>query len=441
MKHRSSSITHRLRPRNLWRSILGYLPEARRDDIARSMIQLPPLQASSRLTFKLAQTRSELEGAFRVLHDAYVQNGFAQPHPSGLRVTPYHGLPSTSTLICLDGETVVGTVSIVRDGALGLPMEKVIDITAHRSSERRIAEISSLAIHRNYRESHGSVLWPLLKYLVSYCVDYFGIDTMLIVVNPAHFSYYRAIWNFAELPGSRINSYGFANGAPAVAGAMDLRSLYRFLAIHYGRRDPARNLFTYQFETPVASFVFPERRAGEISDPVMTPELLKYFFVERTQLLSTLAPEDRERLASAYSHAPAYQAVLPLPSLSVTKGTSLLKREERFDVRLRGRLDLAQQSPVEASVHDVSISGLKAGLSATVPDGTPGTLWLALDEFSVAELQVITRWSREDRTYGLEVVKSDRVFLDYLAYLDRRSRADGQGILNGQPAAAYRNAG
>ena len=79
------------------------------------------------LTFCVALTKEDLEGAFRILHDSYVESGFMQPVESGMRINKYFALPSTTTLVAKWQGKVVGTVSIVRKTGLGLPMEKNFD--------------------------------------------------------------------------------------------------------------------------------------------------------------------------------------------------------------------------------------------------------------------------------------------------------------------------
>ena len=71
---------------------------------------------------KAADGRDELYGAFQLVYDAYLRSGLTKPNAYGLRVTPYHLLPTTEVFVALDRRKVICTVSLVRDGELGLPM-------------------------------------------------------------------------------------------------------------------------------------------------------------------------------------------------------------------------------------------------------------------------------------------------------------------------------
>ena len=79
------------------RKVFSFFPRAFRFAVYRSFVDCDP-KPDSRLVLKIAETREELEGCFILLHDAYVSSGFMQPHPSGMRVTIYHALPTTTTL-------------------------------------------------------------------------------------------------------------------------------------------------------------------------------------------------------------------------------------------------------------------------------------------------------------------------------------------------------
>lgn len=49
--------------------------------------------------FELARSRQELERAYILTHEEYVRLGYMSPHPSGMRVSIYHALPTTRTFV------------------------------------------------------------------------------------------------------------------------------------------------------------------------------------------------------------------------------------------------------------------------------------------------------------------------------------------------------
>ena len=94
------------------RKLFSMLPQKRRHEVYRSFVdcKIP----NERLVLKIAESREELEACFKLLHDAYVSSGFMTPDPSGMRVTIYHALPTTTTLCAKIGDQVVGTLSLIR---------------------------------------------------------------------------------------------------------------------------------------------------------------------------------------------------------------------------------------------------------------------------------------------------------------------------------------
>lgn len=73
-----------------------YFPE-RRSGVRIKLSAL--FDPAVRVDFKYAETREELEEAYRITHDAYVESGYMNPNPSGIRVSLFNALPHTLTII------------------------------------------------------------------------------------------------------------------------------------------------------------------------------------------------------------------------------------------------------------------------------------------------------------------------------------------------------
>lgn len=157
-------------------------PGAVRRPLIRRIVEFPTT-IDPTLRFKVAETQDELDQAYSLLHDAYLSENLMTSHPSGMRITKYHALPSTSTLIVKEGQTVIGTVSLVRQSAFGMPLEAIFNLNLLPPGSRP-AEVSSLAIKNGLRHQRGRILFPLLKFLYHYSTEYFGVTHFLIAVNP-----------------------------------------------------------------------------------------------------------------------------------------------------------------------------------------------------------------------------------------------------------------
>lgn len=264
----------------------------------------------SRLSLKIADTREELEACFRLLHDTYADSGFMRPHPSGMRINIHHALPTTTTLCArFDGE-VVGTISLIRESAFGFPLQSVFDLLAVREKPGRIAEVSALAVHPRFRNTGGSILFPLMKFMYQYCESYFDTRHLVIAVNPNRIEMYESLLQFQRLPDGEVANYGFANGAPAVGAVLDLHLALDSLRELYRDMPVRKNLYNYFAVAALPNICMPPRRYFTTNDPVMTPELLDYFFNRKTQVFEKLSARERVLLHAIYN-LPAYQSVLP----------------------------------------------------------------------------------------------------------------------------------
>src|SRR5262245_53448679 len=102
--------------------LMRLLPTRVRFALIRSQARLAPSDSLG-MTFKLVDSPDEALAASRVVHRVYARRGLVPPHPSEMRVTTHGLLSTTSTFVARMGGRVVGTLALVGDGPLGLPLE------------------------------------------------------------------------------------------------------------------------------------------------------------------------------------------------------------------------------------------------------------------------------------------------------------------------------
>ena len=173
---------------------------------------------------RIAQSRGELYGAFRLVQEAYLRSDLVGPNRFGMRVTPYHLLPTTEVFVAVERNRVICTMSLVRDGRLGIPMEAIYDqeVGWCRSQGISIAEVSCLA-DRHEGSEHS---FPTLLRLMSFTAQAAkrrGVDALLIAVHPRHAKFYERFLAFEPIGDER--TYPMVQGNPAVALALDLNRL------------------------------------------------------------------------------------------------------------------------------------------------------------------------------------------------------------------------
>jgi hypothetical protein len=175
----------------------------------------------SEITIKVAASREERCGAFQLAYNSYCRAGLCDERPEGLRVTPYQLLPTTDIIIAeLRGE-VISTLSLVRDGELGLPLESIYpdEVRRRRAAGLKLAEVSCLADRRKDPARFFGLFCELAQIMIQ-MADRDGVDQLLIAVHPRHARIYRRAMAFKQVGETR--DYEAVKGNPAVLLCLDL---------------------------------------------------------------------------------------------------------------------------------------------------------------------------------------------------------------------------
>lgn len=200
--------------------------------------------AQAELRFRPALSCQDYAGAFGLLYDAYLRSGLTRPNAHRIRVTPYHLLDTTEVFVAEIREELISTISLVRDGELGVPMEAIYgeEVAALREAGFDLAEVSCLADRRGRRQSTATVFG--IMSIMAQCAAERGVDYLLIAVHPRHAGFYQRFIGF-ELIG-RLKAYGAVQDNPAVALALDLNHLAtnhpKAYRTFFGKRFPDASL-------------------------------------------------------------------------------------------------------------------------------------------------------------------------------------------------------
>lgn len=172
----------------------------------------------------LAHTQWEIQAALRMVYEAYVETGLISANPFEMRVTPYHVLPTTNVFIARREQEIVGTLSLIRDCALGLPMEDVYsaEVNSRRARGLNVAEVSCLADSSHGKSNMLSVVIQLMSHMAQFARRQ-GVDELLIAVHPHHVGFYERFIGFEVIGEQR--QYAAVSDNPAVALALDLNGM------------------------------------------------------------------------------------------------------------------------------------------------------------------------------------------------------------------------
>ena len=167
------------------------------------------------IQIRVASTCDERQANFELVYRSYLQAGLCPENECGMRATPYQLLESTDIIQAeLRGE-VISTVSLVRDGELGLPMEALYpeEVAARRAAGIRLAEVSCLADRRQGTARFFGLFCELSR-VMAQLAKKTGVDELVVVVNPRHAPLYRRYMAFEQIGDER--EYDAVQGFPAV---------------------------------------------------------------------------------------------------------------------------------------------------------------------------------------------------------------------------------
>ena len=411
--------------RKLWheglRKVFSLFPQSTRFTIFRSFVDCDPAP-DKRLVLKIAETKEELEACFKLLHDAYVSSGFMKPVPSGLRATIYHALPTTTTLCAKFDGQVVGTLSLIRESVFGFPLQAIFDLKTVRARGGKIAEVSALAVHPDFRKTGGAILFPLMKFMYEYCTTFFDTRHLVIAVHPTRIEMYESLLFFKRLTENKVDNYDFANGAPAVGAVLDLGRAPKKYKQTYDQKPQRKNLYDYFVRTKLPNIILPQRRYHTTNDPVMTTELLDYFFNKRTQVFAHLTNREKMLLQSIYD-LPEHQQMLPKMT-DPPKSGKHLRQHQRYSLKCPGNfLVQTEGKPIVTSLLlvELSIFGFLAHAESEIPVRVWGDVTVELgnnEQSTVRAMAVRGKVSGDKIFYGFTLAEPDLAWRKFVGALN-----------------------
>lgn len=355
---------------------------------------------SEALEIRIAQTQQELESAYRILHEHYVARGLCEAHPSGLWLNKFLLLPGTTTIIAESAGEIVGAVVLVASGAFGTPVEEQRLVTRHQLEEfgsyRRVAEVSPIAVVRG---NEPFVAMPLLKFAFEYAHTYCHLD---VLITQAWNTSSTSFWKKLEF---------FTMPTPAES---------RVTVLVKRTQDALRMLPDDGFG--YAKFKWPERKFFRVNDPVLTAELVDYFFNRKSRVLAELSDKELRAVKNIYAFGDHAEV---LPKRNVDKEFARLPRHQRYDVTCDGVLLTRKGQPVHFEVADVSLGGLRIRCDARLDHGTVYALQINTGVWHKSEVIARLMWVSESDCYGFEVQSHDATWarmIDHLAQVHKTQK-------------------
>lgn len=266
----------------------------RKDRFARKVALLKRVglfDANDRsVVVRRAIVRDDLIRAYRLVHDVFVDKGYIDPGPNGIRIRLFEALPEMATFVAEADGQMVGVMSIVPDSPdMGLPADKCFktELDRLRDAGRKVAEVTNLAVLSAYRRSNAfmELAKPVLAQALSA-----GCDDVFIAISPGHARFFQDVLQFE--PWGERRSYSDEKMDIVEGKRWNLRTLERRLldcdrllgddACLHEHFFPGNAYHQY-----VRPWALMAKRA------FLDPDVLRALFVKRCHLLERCSPEQR----------------------------------------------------------------------------------------------------------------------------------------------------
>ncbi len=181
--------------------------------------------------YKIVKTEKEKEEVFLFLQSVYKKRGYFSDGGYDNSFGKYLSLPDSRIFTAFLNENLFGTVSVVVNSDMGLPMDVLNskELEPLRMAGKKFAEVTQYAIDKEVmliedkdlntlKQSMASL--PLLNLVIHYalCLD---LDYLVIATTPEHSTFYRSM-GFVELAPKKyypsVNTWG-------VAQMLDIKAL------------------------------------------------------------------------------------------------------------------------------------------------------------------------------------------------------------------------
>lgn len=237
-------------------------------------------------TVEQATSFQDLQQAYRLVHDVYVEAGYIRRDTSGIRLRMFEASPNEATFVAKVGARIVGVVSVTADlPVLGLPSDGCFkrELDELRSTGARLSEMTNQAIAADYRKS--GVATELMRCAAAHVI-HGCFDETVAVISPNHAAFYK-ILGFREVGAPR--SYSETVYDPVVALSVELDQ-YRHPVSEPG--DEVRR-FVHDFMAGGNPFRLQVARwAFDAQAQFRDSRLLRRLFISETEFITTCTNAD-----------------------------------------------------------------------------------------------------------------------------------------------------
>lgn len=260
--------------------------------LGRLMMSVP--QFFRPIDFRAITCSQDFQASAHLVYNEYVKRSYLRPNNSQMKLSVYQTLPTTTTFVAMHHwHGVMGTITVVQDSPLGLPMDDAykIELDELRRKGLKLAEPTLLSLNSDifgkgvFTMFHAKKLMltlKLFKVLFDYLRSSTDVDELVACFNPKH----QVLYDFLQmkpLGGRKI--YTGANSNPAIAKRLNIKQTEKNATSHaayrlfYGKK-PTGRAFTKRF--------------------TFSQDDLRNFFIIQAPILNAASPTELAYIKACY---------------------------------------------------------------------------------------------------------------------------------------------
>lgn len=357
--------------------LINSLPKFIKGPLLRSQFSIElPKGILKEVEYKLAESVEELNAAFKLIQDAYIDSKISSNPYEEKRILKYNLLPTTLVFIAKHKGEVIGTVSHIIDSEFGLPIDSFYNIQNVRKTGKRISEISGLAISKKWRSHGAGIVVPLTLCSLKYSLDFIGIDYFYIVTNLNGKNLYENIFLFQSVNNNN-KEYNFANNAEGYVQVLNTKGhVKRLRDVYKNQKSFKKNFYMIWSVNPWKKQChFTSNGYNFTMNPSVEREQLSFANENREKFEQLLTDDEMIHFDNVY-HLDQYRKKIKVHGENVLSQ----RRDSRYLVNTVIKF-MSKHKLIEAKILDVSFRGflMVFDSSIEIPDNLVGRIHLKND--------------------------------------------------------------
>ena len=386
----------------LWKAFKAF-PDGLRGHFTRLMFSASISKDDNNFTFKIADTKEEVLQALELVQSNYRRLEMTDSDEL-MRISKFNFMPTTTIFIAKSGEEVVGTISVILDSHLKLPIDNFNNVNDFRGLGV-IGEFSCLTVGQKWRSRNTGISLPLALLALDYCLNTLQLDYIFLTIRKSVVPFYTDICGF-ELFGDTKKHSG-VNNLKSSSLVVDKKTYLTRLEELYGNAPLEKNLYRLLKTFPWGKPKDLIEKRSLIAQKVFFSDGFYETLKSSSSALSNLTEMELKTVDNS----------LNLSSLDETleNGSILTHRKSyRFSVNLKSNI-IAGRESFQTRVLDVSDNGVCLFMDAN--ENSIVIFDLILDTKKIRAKGYVC-WKFSNRV-GVKLVKPSSEWRDFIKSLDQ----------------------